>query len=51
MSKWFEFNEEQVNIERAKEFDRIFADLYEKLDIEPILKENGKKNKNNQRLN
>jgi len=39
-NKWFVYDEEKTNKETAREFDRIFADLYEKLDIEPILKEN-----------
>ena len=37
-NKWFVYDEKKTNEEMAREFDRIFADLYEKLDIEPILK-------------
>ena len=37
-NKWFEYSEKDINKERAKEFDKVFSDLYKELNIEPILK-------------
>ena len=35
-NKWFKFDDDKVNVQLANEFNRVFADLLQELNIEPM---------------